>query len=136
MKWMGALRDWLADELKRHPRLAVVGDYNVAPEERDVHDPAAWENKIHFTPPERHALQAVMDVGLVDAFRLFDQPERSYTWWDYRMMAFRRKMGLRIDHILLSPELAKRCTSCTIDIEPRRLERPSDHAPVTAELAV
>jgi exodeoxyribonuclease-3 len=136
MKWMEAFRLWLKDELERYPKLAVVGDYNVAPEAQDVHDPALWENKIHFTEPERKQLHALFDIGLVDAFRLFDQPERSYTWWDYRMMAFRRKMGLRIDHILLSPELAKLCTSCTIDIEPRRLERPSDHAPVIAELKV
>ena len=136
MRWMAALRMWLAQELAAHPLLAVAGDYNVAPEPRDVHDPAAWEGKIHFTPPEREALHALFGIGLADAFRLFDQPERSYTWWDYRMMAFRRKMGLRIDHILLSPELAKRCTACTIDVEPRRLERPSDHAPVIADLAV
>jgi exodeoxyribonuclease-3 len=134
MKWMEAFRLWLKGELARYPKLAVVGDYNVAPEAQDVHDPALWENKIHFTEPERRALHALFDLGLVDAFRLFDQPERSYTWWDYRMMAFRRKMGLRIDHILLSPQLAKRCTACTIDIEPRRLERPSDHAPVIADL--
>jgi exodeoxyribonuclease-3 len=134
MSWMGALRAWLKDELERYPKLAVVGDYNVAPEARDVHDPAVWEDKIHFTPPEREALHELFDLGLIDAFRLFEQPERSYTWWDYRMMAFRRKMGLRIDHILLSPDLAKRCTSCTIDVEPRKLERPSDHAPVIAEL--
>jgi exodeoxyribonuclease-3 len=136
MKWMEAFRLRLKQELEQHPKLAVVGDYNVAPEAQDVHDPALWEDKIHFTEPERKALHALFDLGLVDAFRLFDQPERSYTWWDYRMMAFRRKMGLRIDHILLSSELAKLCTSCTIDVEPRRLERPSDHAPVIAELKV
>ena len=136
MKWMEALREWLRAELERHPKLAVVGDYNVAPEAVDVHDVSAWENKIHFTPPERKALHALLGEGFADAFRLFEQPERSYTWWDYRMMAFRRKMGLRIDHILLSPGLAKRCRSCTIDVEPRKLERPSDHAPVIAELDV
>lgn len=136
MKWMDALRLWLQQELVAHPKLAVLGDYNVAPEARDVHDPAQWENKIHFTEPERKALHALFAAGLTDAFRLFDQPERSYTWWDYRMMAFRRKMGLRIDHILLSPALVPLCTACTIDIEPRRLERPSDHAPVVAELNV
>jgi exodeoxyribonuclease-3 len=136
MSWMDALRAWLREELKHYPKLAVAGDYNVAPEARDVHDPALWENKIHFTEPERKALHALFDAGLEDAFRLFEQPERSYTWWDYRMMAFRRKWGLRIDHILLSPQLAKRCTACTIDVEPRRLERPSDHAPVIAELDV
>jgi exodeoxyribonuclease-3 len=136
MGWMEALRLWLKQELVTHPKLAVAGDYNVAPEARDVHDPAVWENKIHFTEPERKALHALFGIGFTDAFRLFEQPERSYTWWDYRMMAFRRKMGLRIDHILLSPALAPLCTACTIDIEPRRLERPSDHAPVMAELSV
>lgn len=134
LKWLAAFREWLKSELAAYPRLAVLGDCNIAPEARDVHDPAAWEGKIHFTPPEREAFAALLAIGLKDAFRLFDQPERSYTWWDYRMMAFRRKMGLRIDHILLSEELAKLCTSCTIDVEPRRNERPSDHAPVVAEL--
>jgi exodeoxyribonuclease-3 len=136
MKWLEALRDWLKSELERHPKLAVAGDFNIAPEAQDVHDPALWQDKIHFTPPEREALNALFAIGLKDSFRLFDQPERAYTWWDYRMMSFRRKMGLRIDHILLSPELAKLCTSCTIDIEPRRLERPSDHAPVIAGLDI
>jgi exodeoxyribonuclease-3 len=134
MGWMEALRLWLTQELETHPKLAVLGDYNVAPEARDVHDPAVWENKIHFTEPERKALHALFGIGLSDAFRLFEQPERSYTWWDYRMLSFPKKKGLRIDHILLSPKLVPLCTACTIDIEPRRLERPSDHAPVIAEL--
>lgn len=134
MNWLAAFRTWLQDELARHPKLAVVGDFNIAPEARDVHDPALWESKIHFTPPEREALHAIFDIGLKDSFRLFDQPERAYTWWDYRMMAFRRKMGLRIDHILLSPALCAVCESCVIDVEPRRAERPSDHAPVIADL--
>ena len=136
IKWLAALRTWLTAELKRFPLLAVAGDYNIAPEPRDVHDPDLWAAKIHFTPPEREALHALFGIGLIDSFRLFDQPERSYTWWDYRMMAFRRKMGLRIDHILLSPALAPLCTSCAIDIAPRKLERPSDHAPVLAELKI
>jgi len=136
LKWLAAFREWLKTELAAHPRLAVVGDYNIAPEARDVHDPAAWEGKIHFTPPEREAFAALLAVGLKDAFRLFDQPEASYTWWDYRMNAFRRKMGLRIDHVLLSEALAKSCTACTIDVEPRKNERPSDHAPVMAELTL
>ncbi len=136
MSWLTALREWLQDELVRYPKLVVLGDYNIAPEPRDVHDPELWSAKIHFTPPERDALHALFGIGLSDAFRLFDQPERSYTWWDYRMLAFRRKMGLRIDHILLSAALVPLCTSCTIDIEPRRLERPSDHAPVVAELSL
>ena len=136
LRWLAAFRDWLKDELARHPRLAVLGDYNIAPEDRDVHDPAAWEGKVLFSQPERAALSQLTGIGLKDAFRLFDQPERSYTWWDYRMNAFRRKMGLRIDHILLSEELAKSCTACTIDVEPRKNERPSDHAPVIAEVKV
>jgi exodeoxyribonuclease-3 len=134
LRWLAAFREWLRQELARHPRLAVLGDYNIAPEERDVHDPVAWEGKVLFSKPERETFNALLALGLKDSFRLFDQPDRSYTWWDYRMNAFRRKMGLRIDHILLSEELAKSCTACTVDVEPRRNERPSDHAPVVAEL--
>ena len=132
--WYAALRDWLADEIVRHPRLAVLGDMNIAPEDRDVHDPKAWEGQVHVSPPERAALRALTDLGLADAFRLFEQPEKSFSWWDYRMMGFRRNAGLRIDLILLSAELAARCSACTIDKAPRRLERPSDHTPVIAEL--
>lgn len=134
LRWLAAFRDWLKAELARHPRLAVLGDYNIAPEDRDVHDPAAWEGKVLCSKPEREAFGNLIDLGLKDAFRLFEQPEKSFSWWDYRMNAFRRKMGLRIDHILLSEALAKTCTACTIDTEPRRNERPSDHAPVIAEL--
>jgi exodeoxyribonuclease-3 len=135
LRWFEALAAWLEAEMAKHPRIAVLGDFNVAPEDRDVHDPAAWAGQVLFSEPEKAALRKVVDLGFADSFRLFDQPERSFSWWDYRMMAFRRKMGLRIDHILLAPELAKRCTSCTIDIEPRMLERPSDHAPVMCEIA-
>lgn len=134
LSWLEAFRAWLGQELSRHPRLAVLGDFNVAPEDRDVHDPKAWEGQVLFSEPERAAFRKLTGIGLSDAFRLFEQPEQSFTWWDYRMNAFRRKMGLRIDHILLSEELAKRCTACTIDVEPRKSERPSDHAPVIAEL--
>ena len=136
LKWLVALNAWLKDELRRFPRLAILGDFNIAPEDRDVHDPAAWEGKVLFSKPERDAFTALLAAGLRDAFRLFEQPERSFTWWDYRMNAFRRKMGLRIDHILLSTELAKSCTACTIDVEPRKAERPSDHAPVIATLTL
>jgi exodeoxyribonuclease-3 len=135
LRWFEALAAWLETEMAAHPRIAVCGDYNVAPEDRDVHDPAAWAGQVLFSEPEKAALQKLVGLGFVDAFRLFEQPERSFTWWDYRMMAFRRKMGLRIDHVLLSAELAARCTSCTIDVEPRKLERPSDHAPVICEIA-
>lgn len=135
LQWLQALTVWLKAELARCPRLAVLGDFNIAPEDRDVHDPAAWAGQVLFSAAERAELRKVFALGFADAFRLFDQPERSYTWWDYRMLAFRRKMGLRIDHVLLSPELARTCTSCSIDVAPRRLERPSDHAPVVCELA-
>ncbi|MBM3358558.1 MAG: exodeoxyribonuclease III [Betaproteobacteria bacterium] len=134
LDWLAAFRRWVARELARCPRLAVAGDFNVAPEPRDVHDPELWDGQVLFSGPERDALAALLAVGLKDSFRLFAQPANSFTWWDYRMNAFRRKMGLRIDHILLSEELAKTCTGCTIDIEPRANERPSDHAPVIAEL--
>jgi exodeoxyribonuclease-3 len=135
LKWIAALTDWLRGELTMHPRLALLGDYNIAPEDRDVHDPKAWVGQNLVSEPERAAMRGLVALGMQDAFRRFEQPAGSYTWWDYRMQAFRRKMGLRIDHILLSPDLAKRCTACSVDIEPRKLERPSDHAPVIAELS-
>jgi exodeoxyribonuclease-3 len=130
LRWIEALAAWLRGELQRHPQLALAGDFNVAPEDRDVHDPKLWEGQVLFSEPEKQAFRGLVALGLVDAFRLFEQPDRSYTWWDYRMLAFRRKMGLRIDHILVSSALAARCRACTIDIEPRRREQPSDHAPV------
>ena len=135
LRWLAACRAWLMDEMSRHPRLLIAGDYNVAPEPRDVHDPAAWEGQVLFSEPERAAFRAFLDLGLQDSFRLFDQPERSYTWWDYRNLAFRRKMGLRIDHILVSGQLATQCSACVIDVEPRRREQPSDHAPVVVTFA-
>ena len=134
LRWFEALTAWLRSELAAHPRLAVLGDFNVAPEDRDVHDPAAWAGQVLFSEPERAALAGLAGLGFVDAFRRFEQPEKSFTWWDYRMAAFRRGMGLRIDHVLLSPALAGECLSCTIDVAPRKLERPSDHAPVVCEL--
>ncbi len=136
LRWFEALAGWLAAELATHPRLAVLGDFNVAPEDRDVHDPLAWQGHVHVSEPERTALRRVANLGFLDAFRLFEQPQQSFTWWDYRMGAFRRNMGLRIDHVLLSPELARACRSCSIDVAPRKLERPSDHAPVICELAL
>lgn len=135
LRWYQALRRWLQAELSVQPRIAVLGDFNVAPEERDVHDPAAWEGQIHFSLPERDALKNLFELGFADAFRLFEQPEKSFSWWDYRMGAFRRNLGLRIDHVLLSPALAPSCKACFIDVAPRRLERPSDHAPVVCEIA-
>jgi exodeoxyribonuclease III len=135
LRWYEAVTAWLKSEVGLHPRLALLGDLNIAPEARDVHDPKRWEGQIHFSEPEREALQRLMrEAGLADAFRLFAQPDKEFSWWDYRLAAFQRNWGLRIDHILLSPQLAKRCTGCTIDKSPRRLQRPSDHAPVIAEL--
>jgi len=135
LQWLAALADWLHEELQQHPNLALLGDFNIAPDDRDVHDPVAWQGQILCSEPERTAFRKFLDLGLADAFRLFDQPEKSFSWWDYRMMGFRRNLGLRIDHILLSPALAERCQACSIDKAPRKLERPSDHAPVVAELA-
>lgn len=136
LKWLAALNAWLQQELERSRRVAVLGDFNIAPEERDVHDPLVWDGQVLFSAPERAAFQKLLALGLRDAFRLFEQPAKSFTWWDYRMNAFRRKMGLRIDHVLLSPELAALCTGCWIDVEPRKAERPSDHAPVVASLKI
>lgn len=133
LEWLTALTAWLRSEMADHPSLALLGDYNIAPADADVHDPQAWASKVLCSDAERAALSTLNELGLRDTFRLFTQPERSYSWWDYRMNAFRRKMGLRIDHILASPALAGTCTSCTIDTVPRANERPSDHAPVIAE---
>jgi exodeoxyribonuclease-3 len=133
LRWYTALTAWLKNEVSRP--LAVLGDLNIAPEARDVHDPKRWEGKIHFSEPERAAFRDVVNVGLKDAFRLFDQPEKQFSWWDYRLNAFQRGWGLRIDHILLSGALAGRCSACTIDTAPRKRERPSDHTPVVAEIA-
>jgi exodeoxyribonuclease-3 len=134
LRWLAAFRRWLEEELKQNPRLAVLGDYNIAPADEDVHDPEAWEGQILCSPKEREAFRRLLALGLKDSFRLFVQPDKSFTWWDYRMNGFKRNRGLRIDHILLSSELALRCHTCAIDLEPRRLQRPSDHAPVMAEL--
>src|SRR6185503_10534196 len=134
LRWYAALREYLAAELQRHPRLAVAGDFNVAPEDRDVHDPKAWEGQVHVSEAERAAWRALLAVGLKDSFRLFEQPEKSYSWWDYRMLGFRRNAGLRIDHILVSDALKASCKAAYIDKNPRRLERPSDHTPVILEL--
>ncbi len=132
LAWLTALQTWLRQELAKHPKLVVLGDYNVAPEDRDVYDPQAWEGSVLVSEAERAAFRELERLGLRDAFRLFEQPEKSFTWWDYRMMAFRRNMGLRIDHILLSQALD--CNSCNIDRAPRKAERPSDHTPVVAEI--
>ncbi|MGZ3253528.1 MAG: exodeoxyribonuclease III [Burkholderiaceae bacterium] len=134
LKWLMALHKWLKEELKIHPDIAVLGDYNIAPEDRDVHDPVLWQGQVLVSELEREALQRLIDLGFKDAFRLFDQAEKLFSWWDYRQMAFRRNMGLRIDHILLSGPLAARCSACVIDKLPRKWEQPSDHTPVVATI--
>jgi exodeoxyribonuclease-3 len=136
LSWLSSLREWLAEEMAMHEELAILGDYNIAPEDRDVHDPVEWAGQIHCSDKERAALASLVELGLCDSFRLFEQPEKSYSWWDYRQLAFRRNRGLRIDHILLSPKLAKRCIACAIDRDPRKWEQPSDHTPVIATLGL
>ena len=132
LRWLAKLRDWLEREAAQHPRLVVLGDFNIAPEDRDVHDPAAWQGSVHVSEPERAALRDLLALGLADVFRNFEQTPASFSWWDYRAAGFRRNHGLRIDLILATRELAARCTSCSIDREPRTAERPSDHTPVIA----
>jgi exodeoxyribonuclease-3 len=132
LRWLEALQRTLARELANHERVVVMGDFNIAPDDRDVYDPKAWEGQILCSAPERSALQQVLDLGLVDSFRLFEQPAGLYSWWDYRQAGFRRNLGLRIDLILASQALRGTCRSSTVDKEPRRAERPSDHAPAVA----
>ena len=134
LDWLDALHDWLGQQLDAYPRLALAGDFNIAPEDRDVHDPAAWAGQILCSDAERAAFQRLLALGLQDSFRLFDQPPLSFSWWDYRMLGFQKNRGLRIDHILLSAPLAERCSAAGIDREMRKRERPSDHAPVIAEI--
>ena len=132
--WLDALNAWLKTELISHPKLILLGDYNIAPEDRDCHDPVAWIGQVLVSPAERLAFQNLLKLGLHDSFRLFEQAEKSFSWWDYRMMGFRRNFGMRIDHILVSDLLKPRCLSAYIDKFPRKLERPSDHTPVVLEI--
>ncbi len=136
LHWLDKVADYIRDQLKSHRHLVTLGDFNIAPEDRDVHDPEAWHERILCSTPERQALQKIIDLGLSDLFRRFEQEDGSFSWWDYRAAAFRRNMGLRIDLILASQALAEKCTACSIDKEPRRLERPSDHAPVVADFSL
>jgi exodeoxyribonuclease-3 len=136
LEWLAALRVLLAGELARHPALLVVGDFNIAPDDRDVHNPVAWAGKIMCSPAERAALGEILSLGLSDTFRLFPQPEKVFSWWDYRAGAFRRNQGLRIDLVLASAALSQKCSGSRIDKEPRAWERPSDHVPVVAEFAL
>ncbi len=134
LSWLAGLQQWLTDELAAHPHLALLGDYNIAPTDRDVHDPAAWVGQVLVSQPERDAFAHMLALPLTDAFRLFDQADKLFSWWDYRQMGFRRNAGMRIDHILLSAPLAATCTACVIDKVPRKWEQPSDHTPVVATL--
>ncbi|TJZ75523.1 exodeoxyribonuclease III [Chitiniphilus eburneus] len=135
LSWLKALTTWLTEELIAHPRLILAGDYNIAPEDRDVHDPKKWVGQVLVSPAEREAFADLLSLGFVDAFRAFEQAEKSFTWWDYRLFGFKRNAGLRIDHLLISPALAPALTGCAIDVEPRRHERPSDHTPIWAGFA-
>jgi len=132
LDWLNKLHTWLTAELEQNQRLALLGDYNIAPEDQDVHDPKAWEGQNLVSPPERNAFQDLINLGLSDSFRMFEQAPKTYSWWDYRMMGFRRNAGMRIDHILLSEALKEKCSASIVDKEPRAWEQPSDHAPVIA----
>jgi len=134
LEWLQHLVGYARDQLAAYPRLVVCGDFNIAPEDRDVHDPEAWRGKVLCSEAERRAFRELLEAGLMDAFRKFDQEDKAFSWWDYRAAAFRRNMGLRIDHILCSEAAYEKVKSCGIDVGPRRLERPSDHAPVTADI--
>ena len=135
LNWLDALSRWLETELQKYPNLAILGDYNIAPADEDVHDPIAWKDQVLCSDEERAAFKRLCALPLVDSFRMFPQAEKSYSWWDYRQMAFRRNRGVRIDHVLLSTPLAARCTACEIDKLPRKWEQPSDHTPVIATLS-
>ena len=131
--WLDRVTAWLATQIEEFENVIVLGDFNIVPDDRDVYDPEGWREKILCSTPEREALGKILDLGFQDSFRLFEQQERTWSWWDYRMNAFRRKMGLRIDLILASKAMANRCIASYVDIEPRRQDRPSDHTPAIAE---
>ncbi len=135
LTWLPAVTAFIKQQLTLHPRMAVVGDFNIAPEDRDVYDPQEWEGCVLVSPLERQAFAGLLALGLHDSFRHFAQEEKSYSWWDYRAAGFRRNRGLRIDHILLSDALLGDCLASAIDKEPRKADRPSDHAPVWVEIA-
>jgi len=132
--WLSKLQAWLTEELQQKKRLALLGDFNIAPTDQDVHDPKAWEGQNLVSPPERNAFQELISLGFSDSFRMFEQAPKTFSWWDYRMMGFRRNAGMRIDHILLSDALKSKCSASVIDKEPRTWEQPSDHAPVIAQI--
>jgi exodeoxyribonuclease-3 len=134
LAWLQGLRAWLRSELQAHPKLVLMGDYNITFDDADVWDPVGMRDQIHCTDEERYELNALITLGLHDAHRLFEQPAKSYSWWDYRDFGFKRNRGMRIDHILLSKALKESASACWIDKTPRKNERPSDHTPVVLEL--
>ncbi|AEG92538.1 exodeoxyribonuclease III [Ramlibacter tataouinensis] len=134
MDWLGGLQRYMADELARHPRLVLLGDFNIAPEDRDSFDPEGLHETIHHTTQEREHFGRLLSLGLCDSFRLFEQPEKSFSWWDYRMLGYQKNRGLRIDHILVSEALRPLVKACAIDRTPRKWKQPSDHAPVTVDI--
>ena len=134
MRWLEALHAWVKAELAQHPRLVLVGDFNVAPEDRDSYDPVGLRDTIHHTVEERTHFQDLLKLGLSDAFRMFEQPEKSFSWWDYRMLGFQKNRGLRIDHILVSDALKASVSACVVDRTPRKNKQPSDHTPVIVTL--
>ena len=134
LDWLSKLQTWLTEELQQNQRLALLGDFNIAPEDQDVHDPKVWEGQNLVSPPERNAFQELINLGFSDSFRMFEQAPKTFSWWDYRMMGFRRNAGMRIDHILLSEDLKEKCSASVVDKEPRTWEQPSDHAPVIATI--
>ncbi len=133
LNWLTHLQSLVQELLTEHKQLAIMGDFNIAPHDEDVHDPEEWRDKVLVSKPEREQFETLLGHGLKDCFRLFDQEESPFTWWDYRAAGFRRNRGLRIDHILASTELGLTCKACYIDKTPRKLERPSDHTPIVAE---
>ncbi len=135
MAWLTALREWLREELVRHPRLVLMGDFNITFDDRDTHDPVGLKDTIHHTTQEREHLNALLALGLCDTFRRFEQGAKLFSWWDYRMMGFRRNQGLRIDYVLASDALLPEVVACEIDKTPRKNERPSDHTPVIVTLS-
>jgi exodeoxyribonuclease-3 len=135
MHWLDKVTDFIASEVEAHENVIVLGDFNIAPDDRDVYDPEEWKGKILCSDMERDALKRIMDLGFTDTFRQFEQEERTWSWWDYRMNMFRRKLGLRIDLVLATKALSEKCTAAYIDREPRTQERPSDHTPVVAEFS-
>ena len=134
MKWLTALENWVRAEMQKHERLIIMGDFNVTPEDRDSYDPVGLKDTIHHTVEERAHFQNLLNLGLTDAFRMFEHPEKSFSWWDYRMLGFQKNRGLRIDHILVSDALKSSVTACTIDRTPRKNKQPSDHTPVIVTL--